>query len=758
MTTYAERLAETTKGLVLVYDFPAQLTRFCTRRIAGLSLPGGWRLFEGAVPLADSGNDLDVRSGSLSVGGGGFRIPDVDEQLTDWLRQHDGTLHQTRVSRLEGFEDVAESEWFTTRWSVDDVRADGRLGGGYRFELANALAGLARSLYGDFDQQSHRLGDGAYPTGLAAAATTITLDESPKGKWREPGRAVLWDESAKNVELVAYQTIGGSGNKDLQTVTRRKFGVGAAGHVFTEADCEVFQVWVKRGHPVDLMLEWLLTTAAAGASAPAELLVNGGLDTWTSGTDCANWTELTADGSTIAQETSIVKRGTSSLKLTTGLLNTLDGEYREDFSLTPGKWYALRLFIRRETDVGSPTFQAVVVLRNQTQGKFVGDAGTWVTGTGDTFQGEAAPGVWEERELIFQVDPTFAGGDTYRLTLRSRGGTGAGHVARFDAVQFRGPYDTAPASVYDAGDGDGLGLDPFFVDVERIEDVREELWDPPLFTGDVLTSGTANLFVEREPIRDVKEWIEAHVLEPYGLFPITSADERLAIEMHFRSPSTAPISIGSDWRVRDFNAQDWRRNFRSRINNLSFEMDWNPAGREADFNFPVKQDASIERYGDAKLEVIKARGARGGRLGFPDYGSETELREGANRLLLELANPFTPIRVRAFYRHKDLGLGSIISLIIPTIPNLRTGRRGADANDQWLVTRRRLIVDGERGEASVELGLHLRRPVLRPAFVTPDAASNDYATASAADRAFCYIAPDSDMFANGDEAYTIQFG
>ena len=577
MTTYAQELAGEHKAVCMIWDFPDLDTRFVTQLHDGLSLPSGYTQFVGAVPRSDAGSRLDVMSGKLTVGGTSFEIPDESQAVTAWLKDHDAELHLTRVVRKDGFIGVAEAGYQETRWVFEDTEVSGKQGGGYAIKLANALKAMNRGLYEDFDGESYRLDETAHPTGLGPSATTITLEKSPKSQWREPGNAILWNEDAKLIELVTYQTIGGTGNKDLQTVTRQKYAVGDSSFTFPQDNSQIWQVWVKRGNPVDLMLEWLTTTEAGG---------NGS---------------------------------------------------------------------------------------------------------------------------------------------------------------------------YDQADGDGLGLDTWFLDLTAIEDVRDDYWTQPTFNGsDHLTAGTAVLFVEKKPIRDVKRWIEDHILRPFALFPATENDERFSIETYYRVPPNT-IDIGNEWEVGQFNASQWRRNYRNRINNLRLLTDWNPAEGEHDVSVPKLQNASNDRFGKAKAEEIACRGGRTGRLGFPDYGSDDNVQTSASRLLLEAANPWTPLKIKAFYKHKDIGLTDAVTINIPNVPNLRTGQRGTDSGDLFLVIRRRVVLDADRIHGHVELEIRLRRPVLRPAIVASDTAADNYSAASPADKQNgCYVTPgDTAQFDNGDEGYTI---
>jgi len=222
-------------------------------------------VFVGAVPQTDDGTQLDVTAASITVGGASFEIADRAANLTAWLARFDSTLRLAPVLRRQGFVGVNESEYQVSRWQFEDYKVAGT-GGGYILMLANVLKAMGQSIYEDFDGESYRLDDATYPSGLGSATTTITLDKSPKGIWREPGYAVLYDRERGIFELITYQTIGGTGDLDLQTCVRRKYGVGTSSFLYAPEPTEIYQVWVKRGNPLDIMLEWLTTTDAVAAN------------------------------------------------------------------------------------------------------------------------------------------------------------------------------------------------------------------------------------------------------------------------------------------------------------------------------------------------------------------------------------------------------------------------------------------------------------------------------------------------------------
>jgi hypothetical protein len=429
------------------------------------------------------------------------------------------------------------------------------------------MRALKGSLYQDFDGENYRLAGS-----IGSGATTITLKKSPYGIWREPGFALLYNRDEQLHELVEYQTIGGTGAKDLQTCTRRKYGVGDASFTFPASGTDVWHVWLKRGNPLDVMVEWMLSTDTPGA--------NG------------------------------------------------------------------------SHDVGR----------------------------------------------------------------------------------------------------DGLGgeIAQSYVDVAGIETIRDEYFPVPVFSGDIWVSGSAVLFVEKEPIDNLGEWISRHILLPRALLPLRKADERFSIDLRFRVPASTKV-IGDDWMKREFDASKWERGYEKKINDLRLSSDWSVGGGEFGFSESRSDADSIASYGRAQLRELEGRGDRSGRLGFPDYSGLSDLRVGATRILLDCGNPWSEIEAETFYRHKDLDLLTNVALNVPALPDLKTGARGL-AGGLFVVDGR----DVDHAKGRVKLQLRQRRTLYRPAFIAPDTVASDYDQASEADRQYCYVTPnDAATFPNGDEAYKV---
>lgn len=550
-------------SVVTVYEFPDLETRFVSRLHPGLSaLPGGWTQFLGVEPGSGKGADLDLRNGTMTVGGTDFAVVDQAQTVTAWLALHDDAIAGTTVIRKQGeFGEDEATTFLVSFWRLEDYsQAAG--GGGYEFSLTNVLQAMQSSLYEDLDGQSYRLA-----VDVASGTTSIALEESPKGKWREPGFALFYDDDAKVCELVAYDSIGSTSNLFLLGCTRRKFAVGPVRNWESDTT-QVMQVWVKRGDPLALAMAWLTTTE---------------------------------DGT-------------------------------------------------------------------------------------------------------------------------------------------NGPYD--------AGDGDGLGLPITYFDVDTIEAVRAAYAPAAVFTGDALTSGTAQLFVESGPIEDVKEFVERHVLRPFGLYPQVDPQERWAMAPYYGVPLTGK-HIGTEWAVGNFSAAQWKRGAKTAVNNLSLLGDWIPLTNEYALRTSKSQATSIARFKKSKLVEIEGRGMRTGKMGFPDYGSAHDMDVAGGRVVLELGNPGSDLDLDAFWKHREIGVGGTAIITMPNVPDLALGRRGL-VNAIFVVTSRN--VNAEAGK--VELRVRLRRAITRPAFVAADSMAMTYGAADETERQRCYVAPGSGAsFGNGDPAY-----
>jgi len=721
--SYATKRDAEDKVPLTVWDILGANARFVQRQTPEITAPLGWTLFAGAAPEPDQGSRLDIREGKLSIGGAAFLCPDLEGQLAAWLAANDGNLSGAKVIRRMGFAGLAEADYQVSRWRFVDYGM--KEAGVYRFELDTILEATSAPLFEDFDGERYELA-----ADITSGATTITLAKTPSGIWREPGTALLWNSDKKFAELIEYQSIGGTGNKDLQTVTRRKFGVGSPAAGFAADNTDVFHVWARRSNPVDLLLE-LLTTRE-----PEELVKNGNVEAWDAPPTIPDgWTYVSG---TVGQSAD-AHGGSFALSLT-NTNPTTPGAAKTRVSIEPEGATELSFWAKRAVSGQDSDFGWI--LRNVTRGySWRHSTLTWIAAA-STLNAETEGNAYAQ--VTRSIDRTpfyFSASDVYELEFQATTNTNAILV---DDVSLA----TGQNGAYDLGTADGLGIDEQLLDVAGLEAVRDEFWPQPTFTGDALTAGTAVLFVERKSISDLWEFIESHLLRPFALAPATDAAEKLTADIYFRFPP--PITdIEGEWRKRDFRAGRWKRAWRDRLNNLRLLTDWNTADDDWGLDRQAVSDLSIARFGKSKPVEVEGRGGRSGLFGFPDYGSASDMLSAAGRILLEVANPGIELPVRVFWKHKDLSIVDAVRLDLPGVPDLGVGRLGIDGGTFVVASKK---IDQVAGY--VELQIRERRPVSRPAFVAPDTVASTYGAASAADRAYAYIASDAALFANGDGAYT----
>ena len=373
----------------------------------------------------------------------------------------------------------------------------------------------------------------------------------------------------------------------------------------------------------------------------------------------------------------------------------------------------------------------------------------------------------EEAELIAYT--TIGGASSKVLSGLTRLYYGVGNAVNFDSkntdvhhvwVKRGSPVDimlemltTTEAGgngAYDLADGDGLGISTDYIDIAEIESVRDAEWPQPTFDGsDNLTSGNAILLVEKDPIDDVKSFLEKFILRPYALFPAVTANEEFSIATYFRIPAEA-TEIIDKWDTRELNLAKWKRNFASRVNNLSLQNDFVTGPDEYHDIRSKTQFSSVRDFGKSKQEIVTNRGGRTGRFGFPDYVSEDDSIIAADKIFLELANPWSPLTIRVFYEFRGVGITDSVRLTVPGLPDIASGVVGVE-DDTFLVLERKV----NDADGYVDLTVRIRRSVLRAAFVAPDSVDPDYNNASDADRERAYIVNDRLFFQNGDEGYTV---
>jgi len=258
--TYAEWLGRPVKTqpiYVIEFADPAITQRFCTKTFAGLT--------SAAEPYARIKDALHhkvkILKAQADAGKASFVLLDTNEEVTAFLNAHDKRLSDTLVRIKLVPEDLTEAAdaqtalWFLKDYAFDERRTE------WNFNVLDVFRTLDKPIYENVKKTHLKI-----LSRVVHTTTEIQLAETPIG-WREPGFVLLHD-GKKNVELVEYQEIDTLTNT-LKNLTRRKHGSG--GSLFEIEESEVIHVWVKRGTPKLLFLEWVLTTDDGSNGGPYDL-------------------------------------------------------------------------------------------------------------------------------------------------------------------------------------------------------------------------------------------------------------------------------------------------------------------------------------------------------------------------------------------------------------------------------------------------------------------------------------------------------
>ena len=743
-------LSDISKSISMVWEITttddAEVTRFVYNEHSGLDHSGADTVFYGAEPRNEVAPQFDPKTGRITVGRFDFSVVDKNQLVSAWLREFDATLAKSRVRRLVGLYGEDESTYSETFWSLEDYHVSTKGGGGFQFSCDNVLKQMSISVH------DGHAGKGKLNADLNTTATTITLEDAPSSSWPTSGGfGLLYDTGTKDMELFTYTGIA---TADLTGVTRAKWGVGGStgtGTAFTADACEVYHVWVKRGNPLNVMLELLTSTEAAGASTPIEQVLNPYLNDWSSATNADTWIEDITGGTVNRESVEALKTYCVRLDKT-----ALDEVFLyQDYSLPAdalGKWHRVSALVKADVDC---TFSWQI--SNVTTADYLQDDGTWTSSVHYRTSEIVAGKGWKRITIEYLIPDTFTATDSMRVTFGwfSAETSGSMYIENESVGMLVGPFDSEPNGPWDVGDGAGVGslVRSEYVNFGEIETVKWANTEDPVFDGndEELSSGNAVLFVEVKPIEDVKKFVESHLLRPFGFKPLIDRMERFTIGTYFDVVQDT-VAVGNKWLKKKFSASKWKRNWANKVNNIRLLSDWDPVKGENSEARSATSPTSVKRYGKAKQVEVSGRGCRTGLNGFPDYGSAADMDDAVSRVFLEMANPFTQVDVETFYEFRDTTLKNTVLISIPTILDLAQGVRGV-TDKAFFVDKK--IVDNQMGK--VKMTLRERRPIARPAFIASNSAATDYTSASALERdSGAYIAPGSqEKFDNGDEGYTV---
>jgi len=176
--------------------------------------------------------------------------------------------------------------------------------------------------------------------------------------------------------------------------------------------------------------DWIAVNWSGTATIPT--LTDGGLETWTSASNLTNWTEVDTGNGSIAQESTTVRTGTYSAKLTS---DSLVADYVE-INQTLSGWL---------NDFRSKRFRATCWVYQDTASKL---RLSIYDGVGTTNATIATTGAWTQLHCVRELDAAAT-----ELTIKIRQlGTPATQIAYVDDVSISG-YTESDANCYAEYDG-----------------------------------------------------------------------------------------------------------------------------------------------------------------------------------------------------------------------------------------------------------------------------------------------------------------
>jgi len=166
-------------------------------------------------------------------------------------------------------------------------------------------------------------------------------------------------------------------------------------------------------------------------ACPSNVLVNGGMEDWTTPTDPANWFEST-NGGPVEQETDpahVIERAFAARLTRTG--SGLVRIWKGNLPLTPGQDYTLSLSAKFDR-IDSNAVQIRVV--NATAGQELRSDGSWMAGTNSL--NFALTTSYQTLSVPFTHDPGFAPTDDIRIFIAHRFSSVIGTVLWLDDVRI----------------------------------------------------------------------------------------------------------------------------------------------------------------------------------------------------------------------------------------------------------------------------------------------------------------------------------
>jgi len=314
----------------------------------------------------------------------------------------------------------------------------------------------------------------------------------------------------------------------------------------------------------------------------------------------------------------------------------------------------------------------------------------------------------EVRELF------VAQGNPIDLLLKLLTSTGAG---------TNGAYD-------DWESDQGLGIPVSLIDVAAIENER-----------DLFVSGDVYRFILKEPIGNVKSWIEAEIMKTMNAYPIMTGEGLISIKVYSFPYAYTPDDLTEEDVLE---LRSWRRGFDDLINQTEITYDWSPGYGEFLFQRYDVQAESANDHGLSKPWKLEAHGI------YSDLQGESLMDRRVTRLFGRYKDGAPTFSARTHLSKFRWDAGDIVNVTLAALMNVKTGVLGVASKFMEVIGMKPNLASGEIAIEIMDTSLGGRGAGIAPNG-TPD-----YASASEYERNYAFICVTAtEKMANGDDPYLI---
>lgn len=237
----------------------------------------------------------------------------------------------------------------------------------------------------------------------------------------------------------------------------------------------------------------------------------------------------------------------------------------------------------------------------------------------------------------------------------------------------------------------GLGLDPSYINVTAIEEVRDN-W----FPGD----SHYMRFTINERIK-AKDFFEKEIFKPLNLYPVIDGQGRFSVKP-FKPPLAALESVQAFNKDNIIGLPQWDANLSALVNEVEVQYDWDDVDEEFDTEVFYVDSTSVNNRGPGKKPItIKTKGLHTSHSPASIVGRATDiLTTRKQRIFGRFSTPPIKLSFNTFFSRWLSEAGDIVPFTHSLIPDIAAGTRGYTAERMEIINK---TVDWKRGRVKVNL-------------------------------------------------------